>query len=331
MKARARGGTTTKIYIGFLMGSNPDMSSKVDLEHALTSFLQDNINDPEVSNESKKVKEFNLITKKVFDANAWHVYVNKEEAREVSKLLLAHLASDHLDKALGIRGCKLVPGSKNITPESVKMYCIQEQNRVMYTMTTVVVKNIYPVDIYYSNSLSLSGLFQGDVISEDDTTKMRQILDAKLNAPDPSNSWDLDVVHDIFYRQGMLHIDCQSEHVKLLTSRLTGFLESLIEATSEADLTTVCGIRDYNPNKNPEVEFISNYSESGIKQVELTTSAPSDIDMDLLQKLISDQKLAKYEGPVQPTTCNRAPKATYHPRGREPIELDNSSAESATV
>ena len=51
--------------------------------------------------------------------------------------------------------------------------------------------------------------------------------------------------------------------------------------------------------------------------------------MDLLQKLISDQKLATYDGPVQPTTCNRAPKATYHPREREPIELDKSSAESA--
>jgi hypothetical protein len=195
-------------------------------------------------------------------------------------------------------------------------------------MTTVVVKNIYPADIYYSDSLS--GLFHGDVISEDDTTNMRQILDAELNAPDPSNTWELDIVQDIFYRQGKLHIACQSEHVKLLTSRLSSFLETLIEAVSEADLATVCGIRDYNPYKNPEIEFIRNYGESGIKQVELTTSAPADIDMDLLQKLISDQKLATYEGPVQPSTFNRAPKATYHPRGREPIELDKSSAESAT-
>ena len=127
---------------------------------------------------------------------------------------------------------------------------------------------------------------------------MRQILDAELNTPDPSNSWDLDVVHDIFNRQGKLHIACQSEHVKLLTSRLTVFLETMIEATSEADLATVCGIRDYNPNKNPEIDFIRNYGESGMKEVELTTTAPSDIDMDLLQKLISEQKLGTYEGPV---------------------------------
>jgi len=126
VKARAKGGTTTKTYIGFLMGSNPGMSSKVNLEQTLTSALQDNINDPEVFIESKKVKEFNPITKEVFDADAWHVYVNKDESREATKLLLAHLASDHQNKALGIRGCKLVPGSKNITPKSVKMYCIQE-------------------------------------------------------------------------------------------------------------------------------------------------------------------------------------------------------------
>ena len=255
VKARARGGTTTKSYIGFLMGSNPGMSSKVNLEHALSSVLQGNIKDPEVFIESKKGKEFNLITKEVFDTDARHVFVNKDEARDTSKLLLAHLASDHLDNALGIRGCKLVLGSKYITPTSVKMYCIQEQNRVTYNMTTVVVKNIYPADIYYSDSLS--GLFQGEVIiSEDDTTNMRQILHAELNAPNPSNSWDLDVVQDIFYRQGKLHIACQSEHIKLLTSRLTVFLESLIEATSEADLATVCGIRDYNPNKIPEIVFI---------------------------------------------------------------------------
>jgi len=234
--------------------------------------------------------------------------VDKEESREATKLLLSHLSSDHQDKALGIRGCKLVPGSKCITPKSVKMYRIQEQNRVTYKMTTVVVKNIYPADIYYSDSLS--GFFPGDVISEDDTTNMRQILDSELNAPDHLNSWDLNVVHDIFYRQGKLHIACQSEHVKLLTSRLTVFLELLIKAPSEADLATVCGIRDCNPHKNPEIEFISNYGESGMKQVEITTTAPSDIDMDLLQKLIADQKLATYEGPVQPTTFNRALKAT---------------------
>ena len=116
------------------------MSSKVNLEHALSSVLQGNIKDSEVFIESKKVKEFNPITKEAFDANAWHVYVNKDEARDASNLLLPHLASEHIDKALGIRGCKLVPGSKNITPKSVKMYRIQEQNRVTYNMTTVVVK-----------------------------------------------------------------------------------------------------------------------------------------------------------------------------------------------
>ena len=53
-----------------------------------------------------------------------------------------------------------------------------------------------------------------------------------------------------------------------------------------------------------------------MKQVEITTTTPSDMDMNLLQQLIADQKVA--------------PKATYHPRGREPIDLDKSSAESAT-
>ena len=67
-----------------------------------------------------------------------------------------------------------------------------------------------------------------------------------------------------------------------------------------------------------------------MKQVEITTTAPSKIDMDLLQQLIADQKLATYEGPVQPTTFNYTPKATYHPRRCEPIKLDKITAELAT-
>jgi len=62
-----------------------------------------------------------------------------------------------------------------------------------------------------------------------------------------------------------------------------------------------------------------------MRQVELTTSAPADIDMSLLQQLISEQQLATFAGPTQPATFNRAPKATYHARGREPVELDKSS------
>ena len=73
--------------------------------------------------------------------------------------LNAHLASEYPYKALGIRGCKLVPGSKNITPTSVEMYRIQEQHRVTYNMT-IELKNIYLSDIHHSDSLS--GLFQGE-------------------------------------------------------------------------------------------------------------------------------------------------------------------------
>ena len=99
VKARAKGGTTTKTYI-FLMGFNPGMSSKVNLEHALTSILQDQVNDPEDFIKSKKTKEFNPLIQEVFDADAWHVYVNKEESREAPKLLLskASLALMDADK-----------------------------------------------------------------------------------------------------------------------------------------------------------------------------------------------------------------------------------------
>ena len=133
-------------------------------------------------------------------------------------------------------------------------------------MTTIVIKHIYPADIQYSDSFS--GFFTGDVVMEDDTTDMRTILNTKLNAPYPENSWDIDVMQEIFYRQGKLHIACKSEHVQLLTGRITKFLEVMIEACTEADLATVRGItRDHNPHKNPEIKFIINYRESGMKQV----------------------------------------------------------------
>jgi len=143
-------------------------------------------------------------------------------------------------------------------------------------------------------------------------------------------AWDTAYVQDIFFRQGKLNIACQSEHVKAVTQKVTLFFEDLSNHLSETDLATVCGIHNFTPYKTPSVECIRNYGETGMRQVELTTSAPADIDMSLLQQLISEQQLATFAGPTQPATFNRAPKATYHARGREPVELDKSSAASAT-
>ena len=68
-----------------------------------------------------------------------------------------------------------------------------------------------------------------------------------------------------------------------------------------------------------------------MREVEMTSAnAPADIDMEVLQQLITDQQLSKFAGPAMPTTYNRAPKATYHARGREPVELDKSTEAAAT-
>jgi len=151
VKSRARGGTSTKTYVGFIMGSNPGMSSRTNLERALGDILTDKATDPEVFIESRKAKKFNPATREMFDADTWHLYVHKEEASLITKLLETHLASDST-KVMSLRGYKFVPGNRNLTPRAVKMYRIQEQNRVAYNMTTVVVKNVYPVEIKFEKT-----------------------------------------------------------------------------------------------------------------------------------------------------------------------------------
>ena len=79
-----------------------------------------------------------------------------------------------------------------------------------------------------------------------------------------------------------------------------------------------------------QIELIRNYGEISMKQVEVLTNAPSNIDMDILNQMIDEQKLSSYDGPSQPLTYKRAPKAAYHPRGHEPIKIDKSSVESAS-
>ena len=155
VNSRARGGTSTKTYVGFIMGSNPGMSSRTNLERALGDILTNKATDPEVFIESGKAKEFNPATREVFDAEAWHVYVHKEEVSLITKLLETHLVSD-TTKVMSLRGCKFVPGSRTLTPRALKMYRIQEQNRVTYNMTTVVVKNVYPVVIKYEEPWQVS-------------------------------------------------------------------------------------------------------------------------------------------------------------------------------
>jgi len=332
VKSRARGGTSTKNYVGFIMGSNPGMLSRTNSERALGDILTDNITDPEVFIKSRKAKEFNPATKEVFDVDAWHVYLHKEEVSLITKLLKTHLASD-TTKVMSLRCCKFVLGNRALTPKAVNMYRIQEQNRVTYNMTIVVVKHVYLVDIKYEESLA--SLFMGyskDKL-ETATTNMRTLLDYKSNATmevQESSTWDTDYVQDIYFRQGKLNIACQSEHVIAVTEKVSFFFEDLQEDLPDQDLATVCGIHNYTPYKSPTVECIRNYGENGMREVELTNSAPADIDMSLPQQLITEQKLSTFTGPTQPTTFNRAPKAMYHARGREPVELDKSNTASAT-
>jgi len=129
VKSREKGGNTTKSCISFIMGYNPGMSSRTNLERALRDVLQDHeehINDPEIFIDSRKAKEFNPVNKEVFDGDAWHVYAHKEETNTIGKLLLVeHLASDSV-KVMSLRGCKLVPENRTITPQAIKMYIIQE-------------------------------------------------------------------------------------------------------------------------------------------------------------------------------------------------------------
>ena len=118
------------------MGSNPGMSSRTNLERALKNVLQDHeehIHDPEIFIESRKAKEINPVNKEeVFDVDAWHIYAHKEEANTIGKLLVEHLASESVE-LMSLRGCKLLPGNRSITPKTVKMHRIQEQNLVTYS------------------------------------------------------------------------------------------------------------------------------------------------------------------------------------------------------
>jgi len=180
------------------------MSSRTNLERALGDILIDKATDPEVFIESRKAKEFNPATREMFDADAWHVYVHKEEASLITKLLETHLASDST-KVMSLRGCKFVPGNRNLTPRAVKMYRIQEENRVAYNMTTVVVKNVYPVEIKFEQNLESLFIGNREDELETATTNMRTLLDYELNATmeiQEGNTWDTDYVQDIYFRQG---------------------------------------------------------------------------------------------------------------------------------
>ena len=142
------------------------------------------------------------------------VYVNKAESGVASKIQIDHLESDE-DQEMGLRGCKLVSGDRNVTSKMLKMYRIQEHNRVTYNMATIVLRNIYPADIQYSDNFA--SYFPDRMDDESDkgeSTKMRTILDNIVNQPNPKNEWDkVDVVQEISFRQGKLHVACQSQNV----------------------------------------------------------------------------------------------------------------------
>ena len=157
------------------------------------------------------------------------------------------------------------------------------------------------------------------------TTNMRTLLDYELNASmemQEGAAWDTDYVQDIFIRQGKLNIACQSEHVKAVTQKVTLFFEGLADHLSDANLATVCGIHNFTPYKIPSVECIRNYGETGMRQLELTNSAPADIDMSLLQKLIPTKNLQHSQAQHNQPPSIEPPK--------RPITLEAGSQSNST-
>ena len=68
IRSREKGGASTKLYVGFIVGSNPGMSRRVNMESALMNVLEDQVKDPEFFIDSGMINEFNLIMKEVFGA-----------------------------------------------------------------------------------------------------------------------------------------------------------------------------------------------------------------------------------------------------------------------
>ena len=102
----------------------------------------------------------------------------------------------------------------------------------------MVVKNVYPAEVKYEESLA--SLFLG--YAEDKlataTTNMRTLLDYELNTSmemQVGAAWDTNYVQGIFFWQGKLNIACQSEHVKTVTQKVTLFFENFMEHLSEQD------------------------------------------------------------------------------------------------
>lgn len=347
IRARAFTNFHAKTAIGWFSGINPAMSGKETITKAIKNTLesQANIVDTEIVIESTRISQFTKHSKKVLHTEAWMLYGNKQYVDEIEECIHRYLSRDPHEVALGLRHCQFVPASPAKTEMPIKALRIQEQNKLLYSMASVEINNVY-----YNDDIpfqpEIENLFDHYIDGDRDglSVTFRELLDEQLQYftdvhEDDENMETEEImdqvggVYDIYFHRGNMHISCHKDYATLVVRGMRGVLTYLEEHLTDQQLAEFCKIRRLGAWNRPKVGAIHAYSDSGIKRTTVDVYRPSDIDPISLSTFMEQENLQHnhQEKPFVPVTFDGPPKALYHGRKRAPVQTERAQTKDGAA
>lgn len=190
----------------------------------------------------------------------------------------------------------------------------------MYKTSAVVVDNIYPGASQAPENFK--DWWEHYPEMEQDTAEQdwKDIIDQNLSAYVINYKNKEDLVCDIYFRNGKMHLVCNSLESGVVVDAMKNMINHMIEALSEEEMAGLCNTYQYTPKRIPRVSAVLKHGQQGITQVSVDVFVPDELIEELENETI-EVDLTPYE----PESYENSPAATYYKRNRAPVRVQSNN------
>ncbi|GFH49010.1 predicted protein [Chaetoceros tenuissimus] len=317
LRARNFTSSSDKVPVAWLKGADYQMSDRMNIEEQITKYLEEStypISDTKVQVNSDRIYCYDKETKTTFRTKAYVVYCNKAD-QQVIDSALANLNKCE-SKALGIRHLRSI--SYNGLASIVKKKWIEGQNQVMFNTAAVVIDNIYPGANRAPENFK--DWWEHFPEMEQDTAEQdwKDIIDQNLAAYVVENKKKEELVKDIYFRNGKMHLVCNILEAGVVVDAMKSMLDHMTAALKEDEIAELCNIYYYTPKRIPKVSAVLKHEEQGITQIPIDVFVPDELVEELKNETIVVDLT-----PYKPESYENMPAATYYKRNRAPVRVQS--------
>ena len=317
LRARNFTSYSDKVPVAWLKGADHQMSDRMNIEEQISKYLEEStypISDAKVQVNSDRIYCYDKDLQTTFRTKAYVVFCSKLDQQIIDSALENYNKCE--SKALGLRHIRAI--TYNGLPPIVKKKWIYGQNQCMFNTGAVVVDNIYPG----ANRVldNFKDWWEHFPEMEQDTAEQdwKDIIDQNLSAYVVNNQKKGDLVHDIYFRNGKMHLVCNISDAGTVVDAMKNMINHMTTVLTEDEMAGLCNIYHYTPKRIPRVSAVLKHGKQGISQVPIDVFVPDELAEELANESIEADLT-----PYAPESYENAPAATYYKRNRAPVRVQS--------